>query len=550
MLRRPVKLNPLLAWSASFAIFAIAAALWRLEAAGDSVVVTPVDIGEIPARIYRPRSGGSHPVVVIAHGFAGSQQLMQSFALTLAHDGYIAVTFDFPGHGRNRSPLRGSITDAGGATQALVEATRRVADYARGLGDGRLAVLGHSMASDIVIRYAETDPKVAATIAVSMFSPMVTATAPANLLVIVGDWEGMLKREALKAVALASAPAPPAAGITYGSPVAGTGRRAAFSPQTEHVSVLFSRDSMREALDWLDRSFGTVRTQPPWLDHRGPWILLLVAGVVMLARPLTALLPRLAVPALGARRTWRGLRLPLLLPPVATPLLLRVLPTHFLPVLVGDYLAMHFALYGLSTILCMAATKAAAGAATGAGTGAGTANSSDTADSSTSATSAASETSAGPAGAAATPIAVNRVALACTTLAVVAFGFLALVWPIDRFFTSFIPGPQRFVLILAMLVGTTIFFLSDEWLTRGGARGAYAASKLLFLLSLALAVALDPYRLFFLVIIIPEILLFFLIYGLFSAWVYRRTGHPFVAGIASAVAFAWAIGVTFPLLTG
>jgi hypothetical protein len=43
-------------------------------------------------------------------------------------------------------------------------------------------------------------------------------------------------------------------------------------------------------------------------------------------------------------------------------------------------------------------------------------------------------------------------------------------------------------------------------------------------------------------------LLFFLIYGLFSAWAYRRTGHPFVAGIANAFAFAWAIAVTFPLV--
>jgi hypothetical protein len=46
------------------------------------------------------------------------------------------------------------------------------------------------------------------------------------------------------------------------------------------------------------------------------------------------------------------------------------------------------------------------------------------------------------------------------------------------------------------------------------------------------------------------IVLFFLVYGLFSTWSYRHTGHPFVAGIASAVAFAWAIGVTFPLLAG
>ena len=62
------------------------------------------------------------------------------------------------------------------------------------------------MASDIVVRYAQTDPSVAATIAVSMFSPAVTPTSPRNLLVIAGDWEGMLKKEALRAVGLSTAP--------------------------------------------------------------------------------------------------------------------------------------------------------------------------------------------------------------------------------------------------------------------------------------------------------------------------------------------------------
>ena len=103
-----------------------------------------------------------------------------------------------------------------------------------------------------------------------------------------------------------------------------------------------------------------------------------------------------------------------------------------------------------------------------------------------------------------------------------------------------------------MLAGTLAYFLADEWLTRGpaAARGAYPASKSAFLASLAIAVALDFERLFFLVIIIPVIVLFFVVHGLFSAWVNRRTGHPWVAGIANALVFAWAIGVTFPLLAG
>jgi pimeloyl-ACP methyl ester carboxylesterase len=499
---------------ALLACLAIATALWRLQEAREATRVTKTDIQGTPVTVFRPAAGPTGPVVLIAHGFAGSQQLMQSFALTFARNGYIAVTFDFLGHGRNPQPLTGNITDPNGATQALVSQTRRIAEFARGLGDGRLAVLGHSMASDIVVRFAQSSPDVAATIAVSMFSPAVTATTPRNLLVIVGDWESMLKREALRAVGLAAAPAAAQAGVTYGDTRQGTARRAAFSAHVEHVSVLFSRDSMRESLDWLDRSFGIMRTQPPVLDGRGPWFLLLVAGVVLLARPLSTLLPRIAAPAVGAGLPWRRLWLPLSVPMITTPLLLRVLPTHFLPVLVGDYLAAHFLTYGLITALCLVWMRRAAMVRS-------------------------APPSAG-------------FAVAAASMAVIAYGFVALVWPIDRYFTSFVPGPGRVVLVMAMLVGTLAYFLSDEWLTRGigAARGAYAVSKIAFLVSLAIAVALDLQRLFFLIVIVPVIVLFFLVYGMFSRWTYARTGHPFVAAVANAAAFAWAIGVTFPLLAG
>jgi hypothetical protein len=115
---------------------------------------------------------------------------------------------------------------------------------------------------------------------------------------------------------------------------------------------------------------------------------------------------------------------------------------------------------------------------------------------------------------------------------------------------SFSPIPERVPLILAVLAGTLPFFLADEWLTRGhgAARGSYPVTKLLFLISLAIAVALNFKKLFFLILIIPIILIFFIIYGFFSGWVNRRTGNPLVGGAAIALAFAWAIAVTFPLL--
>ncbi len=500
--------------AAIMAIMAIGASLWTLRSADAGHTRERVVVGGTPAVVYRPLVARAGPVIVIAHGFAGSQQLMQPFATTFARNGYTAITFDFAGHGRNPRALTGNITDETGATQTLVAETSRIADFGRTLGDGRLVVLGHSMASDIIVRVAQARPDVAATIAVSMFSPAVTRSSPRNLLVIAGDCEGMLKAEALRAVGLASVPAKADRGVTYGTFADGSARRAAFSGSVEHVGVLYSRDSMREALAWVDASFGIARVAAPYLDQRGAWIVLLLAGIVLLAWPLSVLLPVVSTPPAGAGLDWRELWLVLLVPAVVTPLLLRVLPTHFLPVLVADYLAVHFVVYGLITAGCLVWT--------------------------------------GRWHAARQAARALPVTFVTALLAVVAFEFLCLAWPLNQYVTSFVAGPGRFVLVLAMLVGTVVFFVSDEWVTRGdgAARGAYLATKIAFLVSLALAVALDFERLFFLMIIVPVIVAFFVVGGLISAWCYRRTGHPWIAGIANALLFAWAIAVTFPLLAG
>ncbi len=506
-------LKPVKIIAAIVAAALVIMALWQLKAAEEGITITPAMIGDIPATVYEAEGGGKAPAVVIAHGFAGSQQLMRSFALTFARNGYTAVTFDFAGHGRNPRGLSGDIELIDGATRRLIDDLASVAAFARERGDGRIAVLGHSMASDIVVRFAQGDPGVGAVIAVSMFSPAVTATSPRNLLAIAGDWEGTLKREALRAVGLSTAPQQALPAITYGDFAAGTARRAAFSPNAEHVSVLFDEVTMQESLAWLDESFGIAREGAASTDGRGPWIVALLGGLVLLGWPLSSLLPRVSSPPAGAGLGWRRIWPGLVIPVIATPILLRFMPTQFLPVLVADYLAVHFLLYGVITAAWLfwqrreSDGKSELFSATG---------------------------------------------FAAALLAVVAYGFIAIVWPLDAQVTSFIPVGSRPLLIAVLLIGTLFYFLSDEWLTRGrgAARGAYAVSKLAFLVSLAIAVALDPHRLFFLAIIVPVIVPFFMVYGLLSRWIYTSTGHPLIAGAASALAFAWAIGVTFPLLAG
>ncbi|WP_375412392.1 dienelactone hydrolase family protein [uncultured Bradyrhizobium sp.] len=497
---------------AAISLIAIAIGLHELRGAADGLRITRTTVGETPVTIFQPEAKATAPVVVIAHGFAGSQQLMQPFAETMARNGYIAVTFDFLGHGRNPVPMRGDITEGETITSELMRELGQVASAAARLPDSdrRLAVLGHSMASDIVVRFALANPDVQATVAVSVFSPAATATSPRNLLVIVGALEpAMLKDEGLRIVNLAAG-GNAVAGRTYGDFADGTARRLVLARGVEHIGVLYSHDSMEQSLRWVNNAFG--RQKADFIDARGRWLALLLLGIVALAWPLSALLPAAGQTPVATDLTWKPLLIAAFVPAMLTPLLLWKIPTEFLSILLGDYLAVHFLLYGALTAAVSIYLRRRTG------------------------------------GSPAARISWPKIAIAATAVGlynIVVFGL-----PIDAYVFSFVPIPARIPLMAAIACGTVPYFIADEWLTRGAhaRRGAYALTKFCFLLSLAIAVALNPMKLFFLAIIVPAILLLFLAFGLISRWSYRATHHPLPGALANAAVFAWAIAVTFPMI--
>jgi len=502
------RIDPARALVALAALAAIVLSLLRLDAAETGVTARRAMVGDTPVTVWRGLDAGPAPAVVVAHGFSGSRPLMRMIASSLAQAGYVAVAFDFLGHGRHRAPMTGDVTAVDGATAGILAQLGRVADYARGLqGVEGLAVLGHSMAGDVIVRHANAQgDAVGATVALSMFSNEVTADGPGNLLLIVGAWEAGLTDWALAAARQVGGPdARP--GETYGALDDHAARRAVFAPNVEHIGVLYSPFAIREAIAWLNAAFG--RDAAPPVAPRGPWVLALIGALTALAWPLAALLPRLPGDAAAAGLTARRFWLCALAPAAATPLLAVALDLRFLPVVVGDYLAVHFALYGLLTL----------GLLRWAG--------------------------------ALPPL--RRLPMAAPAAAAVAlFALGPLGAALDAYVSSFRPVAPRWPLLLALWVGMLPYFVADEWLTRGpGApRLAYPLTKLLFLASLAAAVALDLERLFFLIILTPAMLLFFIVYGLFSRWAWRATGEPFVGALANALIFAWAVGVTFPMVAG
>ncbi|MEM1065841.1 MAG: alpha/beta fold hydrolase, partial [Pseudomonadota bacterium] len=212
-----------------------ALAIFQLERMRQGVEMRGFSAGTTPVTLYQVNESG--PLVVIAHGFAGSRQFMESFSLTLAHAGFRVAAFDFEGHGRNPVPMSGDVTAIDGTTARLVAETERVIAAARvETGwDGAVGLLGHSMASDVIIRTALADPPVGPLVAVSMYSEAVTANTPDALLILTGQWEPHLRAEALAALQQVDETA--AEGDTAAGEVL---RRAVVAPFVEHVGVLYS----------------------------------------------------------------------------------------------------------------------------------------------------------------------------------------------------------------------------------------------------------------------------------------------------------------------
>ncbi|NKX45138.1 alpha/beta fold hydrolase [Roseicyclus persicicus] len=480
--------------AALIALLSIGIGLWGLEAPRAGLEITQAEVGETPVTVMR-RPEAQGPVVVIAHGFAGSRQLMAAWQLSLARAGFVTVSFDFEGHGRNPVPMSGDVTSVDGTTRLLMAETARVTDFAVSLpgAEPRVALVGHSMASDIIVRQGLADPRVAAIVGISVFSQAVTAEAPQNLLILNGAWEGALRDEARRVMAEIGA----AEGDTVGTPGDGFARRAAAVPYAEHVGVLYAPSGIAEGIAWLSASLGVPAQSG--LVALGPWILLTLFGVVLLVLPAAHLLPRGEAPWHPPRGVFWALALG---PAVATPLILSLFDTRFLPVLVADYLALHLALYGALVL---------GGAAWVGG--------------------------------------LPRRAGWAWGLALAAYGILVFGGIMDRHVGSFVPHPGRVPVMLAILPGAILAMIADALLleaTRAAlwrrivARGA-------FLVSLGIAVALDFERLFFLIIILPVILLFYLGYGMMGRFLGKRTGSVLAMGLGLGIVLGWALGVTFPM---
>ncbi len=480
------------------ALVSIAIAAYHLEDARNGITTSTLAIGDTPATHYQLEDS-NNPMVIIAHGFAGSRQLMQAYSLTLARAGYDVLAFDFEGHGRNPVPMSGDVTAIDGTTRLLVEETRRVIAAARELkgADADLALLGHSMATDVLLRaaIAEADAgrPLATLVGISMFSEVITDQVPSSLLIINGEWEGRLRAPALAQLQLIDPQANEGDTVSSGDVV----RRVVVAPYVEHVSVLYSSVALNETLAWMDMTF--KRQSDVRAVRIGGWILLLLLGIVLLFKPLAQCLPvsdhsRQEVPL-------RLFLLAVVLPAACVPVLALLPAVEFLPVLVADYLMLHLLLYGVLQLMILRPGL---------------------------------------------QVRLKVALLGAAALTV--WGIAVFGVALDRYAASFLPTSGRIAIITVLSLGTVIFMVADSVVTDAGRGRAWrrVVARIALMCSLGIAAAIDPERLVFLLLILPVLILFYLVHGLMGRWVAQRCG-PLAAGIALGLSLAWAIGVSFPL---
>jgi dienelactone hydrolase len=257
----------------------------------------------VPLLYLAPQGAKVVPGVLVAHGFAGSKQLMLGYGHVLAHAGYAVMLWDFDGHGANgtrleRYELQKNLDIA---LQALLEQPQ--------VDPNRLALLGHSMGSGIVMNAGihERD-RFAATVAISPTGANVTPQSPRNLQLQAGSGEGGFVGNAERLLAQA--------GGENTNLATGRGRELVVIPGVEHITILFSDGSHQAALRWLDAIFGKSNdsqyhdlTSQRYRDRRMAWYGIHLLGWLIGLAAISPLLthPPLIATKIAPIRRWAGL---------------------------------------------------------------------------------------------------------------------------------------------------------------------------------------------------------------------------------------------------
>jgi pimeloyl-ACP methyl ester carboxylesterase len=221
------------------------------------LVVRSVSQQGVPMLFMTLKGVKHQPGILVAHGFAGSKQLMFGYGYTLAHNGYGVLLLDFNGHGENAAPLAKNKLQQDFSTALTVLKAQPEID------SNKIGLLGHSMGSQVVMLAGiEQSKAISAVVAVSPTNAPVTPKEPRNLQLQAGEWEGQFVQRSAELLQKAGGANP--------NTENGKGRSRVIISQVEHILILFKDRSHQVALEWFNAVFHQTSTVE-FRDRRMVW---------------------------------------------------------------------------------------------------------------------------------------------------------------------------------------------------------------------------------------------------------------------------------------
>ena len=221
------------------------------------------DDGEtISFNVFEPLNGGNNKrAVIIGHGVIVNKEVLKGYAIELAAAGFVAVPFDFRGHGMSSGLLgRGE----------LIYDVQAIKSYLISRGDvdtSKLGYIGYSMggAPGNEIVATDTDFKCFIGIGTSLGDAnnrIGTLGNPLNVLVIIGQYDQAFNPVSAK-TAFGQRIGIPASDVVYnrlyGSFENGDATKLYLDDNSDHLLTAYDESFIREARDWIISTFPDVK---------------------------------------------------------------------------------------------------------------------------------------------------------------------------------------------------------------------------------------------------------------------------------------------------
>jgi len=233
----------------------------------------------ISFNVFEPSNGGlNKPAIIIGHGVMVNKEMLKGYALELAAAGFVAVPFDFRGHGQS------TMVEPDNKTKDIIA----IKEYLNTRGDidmNSLGYIGYSMGGlGQGLIHDDLSFKCFIGIGTWLYPTLRSgnSTNPLNVLMIQALFDEAVELPALKE-SLATRVGIPVSGVDsnklYGSFQEGNASMIYLDDNSNHLTLTWDEDFIREARDWAINSFDLdVIDETFYVNIRGLILLIQVIG--------------------------------------------------------------------------------------------------------------------------------------------------------------------------------------------------------------------------------------------------------------------------------